>query len=140
MIVKNHESSPPEQSGYTIVELLISVAVGAIASVLMVTAFVYIYGGVVVEQARSSMVLESQLFLGKIVDDVRVANEIRTTNQISDTYEPGGGWITSDPANIMIITQPATDATDDFIYDSATGFPYQNEIVYFGDEDTMYRR
>lgn len=128
------------QRGFTIVELLVAVSVSAIASVLIVTAFVFTYGSVIVEQARTNMVQQSQLFLRRMSDDVRVANEVRTTNQISDTYGPGGGWITSDPANILIVTQPVVDDDDNLIYDSTTSYPYQNEVIYFGQDDVMYRR
>lgn len=128
------------EEGFTIVELLVAVAVAAIASVLITYAFVFMYGGLVKEQTRSQMVLESQVFLKRMVDDVRVANQILSTNSLADSYEPSGGWVTSDPANIIVVTQPVTDAANDFIFDSSTGYPYQNEIVYFSDGNTMYRR
>jgi hypothetical protein len=66
---------------------------------------------------------------------------VRSSNSLPDTHNTGG-WTTSDPANILIVTQPVVDSSDDFIYDTATGYPYQNEIVYFGDnsENVMYRR
>lgn len=127
------------EKGFTITELLVAIAVGAIASVLIVTAFIFTYGSVLVEQTRADMVLNSQLFLRRMSDDIRVANEIRATNQISDSYQ-SGGWVTSDPANILIFTQPVTDDDDNLVYDDVTGYPYQNEIVYFGDNNKMYRR
>lgn len=133
-------TSRSKQQGYTITELLIAISIASIASILIMYAFVYMYGGLVREQTRSQMVLESQLFLKKMVEDTRVANQILTTNSLPDSYEPVGGWITSDPANIVVLTQPVTDVNNDFIFDSSTGYPYQNEIVYFSDGDIMYRR
>lgn len=129
-----------QEGGFTIVELLVAVAVASIASVLIMYAFVFMYGGLLKQQARSQMVLESQLFLKRMVDDIRVANQILSTNTLSDSYEPTGGWITSDPANIIVLTQPATDSSNNFIFDDSTGYPYQNEIVYFSEDTTMYRR
>lgn len=129
-----------KQKGFTIVELLVAIGVASIASVLMLYAFVFMYGGLLREQTRANMVLESQLFLKRMVEDTRVANQILTTNSLADAYEPSGGWITSDPANILVLTQPVTDSAKDFIYEDATGYPYQNEIVYFGGGQTMYRR
>ena len=136
------------QTGFTITELLVSVAIGAIASILMVTAYVFSYGSLVAEQTETLMTLESQQFLRKMIEDVRVSNEVRTKNQIPDAYKPGPGtggsegWETSDPANILVVTQPAVDVDENFIYDPDTGFPYQNEIIYFGDasDNRMYRR
>jgi prepilin-type N-terminal cleavage/methylation domain-containing protein len=128
------------QQGFTITELLVAISIASIASVLIMYAFVFMYGGLLKEQSRSQMVLESQLFLKRMTDDIRVANQILTTNSISDTYEPAGGWLTSDPANIILVTQPVTDVNKEFIYDTSTGYPYQNEIVYFSSGSTMYRR
>jgi prepilin-type N-terminal cleavage/methylation domain-containing protein len=128
------------QNGFTITELLIAVSVASIASVLIISAFVFMYGSLLKEQTRSQMVLESQVFLKRMVDDIRVANQMLTTNSLPDAYDPVGGWLTSDPANILVLTQPATNASKDFIYNSTTGYPYQNEIIYFGSGATMYRR
>ncbi len=133
-------SKKPRDEGFTIVELLLSVSVASIVSVLMVAALVFMYGSLIAEQTRSSMVLESQLFLRRMVEDIRVANEVLVTNTIPDTYDPPGGWLTDDPANILIVTQPAVDVSKDFIYDTDTGYPYQNELIYFGSGSTMYRR
>lgn len=127
-------------SGFTIIELLIAVSVAAIASILMVSALVFMYGSLLREQTRSSMVLESQVFLRRMVDDIRVSNQILTTNALPDSNEPVGGWVTSDPANTLIMTQPAIDSSRDFIFDDSTGYPYQNEIVYFGASNVMHRR
>jgi hypothetical protein len=39
-----------------------------------------------------------------------------------------------------VLTQPVTDSANNFIFDDGTGYPYQNEVVYFSDANTMYRR
>jgi prepilin-type N-terminal cleavage/methylation domain-containing protein len=132
-------SSRVNQQGFTITELLLAVAVSAIASLLIMTAFVSTYGSVIAEQTKTNMVLRSQLFLRRMSEDIRLSSAVRSTNVIADAYN-ATGWLTSDPANVLIITQPATDASDALIYDSSTGYPYQNEIIYFGDQGTMYRR
>jgi prepilin-type N-terminal cleavage/methylation domain-containing protein len=129
-----------KKQGFTIIELLIAVSVASIASILILSAFVFMYGSLLREQSRAQMVLESQVFLKRMVDDIRVANQMLTTNSLADAYDPVGGWVTSDPANILVLTQPATNASKDFIFDSSTGYPYQNEVVYFGSGTSMYRR
>lgn len=129
----------PAQSGFTIPELLVAISVGSVLSVLMISVFIYGYGGLLIEQSRANMVLDSQLFLRRMTEDIRVANQILPTNTIVDSNDLDG-WITSDPANILILTQPAVDENDNFIIDSNTGYPYQNEIVYFGQGQSIYRR
>lgn len=128
-----------DEKGFTITELLVAIALSAMASVLIVTAFVYTYGNVLVEQAEASMVRQSQLFLRRMVEDIRLSNHIKTSNDIADAYN-AGGWVTSDPANILVATLPATDENGEFVYDDTTGEPYYHEVVYFSDGDTMYRR
>lgn len=128
-----------KQAGFTIVELLIAVTVGTIVVSTMMFITLTFYGSLVREQVRSRMVIESQLFLRKMTEDVRLANSVNTINSIADPSNTGG-WTTSDPANILIITSPAVDSNKDLIYDTATGLPYQNEIIYFGSGSTMYRR
>ena len=130
---------PKNQSGFTITELLVAIAVGSVLSVLMISIFIYGYGGLLIEQTRANMVLDSQLFLRRMTEDIRVANQILPTNTIADSNNISG-WVTSDPANILILTQPAVDSGDNFITDTNTGYPYQNEIVYFGDGENIYRR
>jgi prepilin-type N-terminal cleavage/methylation domain-containing protein len=126
--------------GLTLVELMVSMTIGSIVVLLVVVLTVNFYGDIYREQVRSEMVIESQLFLRKLVDDIRVSNAVRPTNLLTDSYAPVGGWVTSDPSNILIVTSPAVDVNRDFIYDSDTGYPYQNEIIYFGSGSNMYRR
>lgn len=128
-----------EKNGFTLVELLIAISVAAIASVLISVAFVNTYGSIMIEQTRTSMVRDSQLFLRRMVEDIRISNNILDTNTITDGYN-SGGWVTSDPANIIIATLPATDSSNNFIYDDITGLPYYHEVIYFGSSGTMYRR
>lgn len=139
-MIRAYSNKHTSESGFTIAELLVAVALGAIASFLMVAAFVFTYGNIIVEQTRTQMVQQSQLFLRRLTDDLRVASEIRSTNSISDVYKTGG-WVTSDPANILITTQPATDTNNNLIFDPITGYPYVHEVVYHSDGgDKMYRR
>jgi prepilin-type N-terminal cleavage/methylation domain-containing protein len=70
------------ESGFTITELMVAIALSAIASVLIVTAFVYTYGNVLVEQSEASMVRQSQLFLRRMVEDIRLSNHVKTSNDI----------------------------------------------------------
>lgn len=132
-------ASLKKQGGFTITELLIAIGLSTIISVAMLSLVLFYYGALVREQTRASMIMESQLFLRRLVEDVRVASEIRTSNSVVDPSK-ADGWTTSDPANILILTSLATDSSKDFIYDATTGYPYENEIVYFGSDRTMYRR
>ncbi len=137
--IKARKTNKSNKKGFTIIELLIAVSVATIAVTLIMYAFVFLYGGLVKEQTRANMVLESQVFLKKMVEDIRVANKILATNTLTDSNRPSG-WTTNDPANILVLTQPVVNSSKDFVFDTATGYPYQNEIIYFGEGGNMYRR
>lgn len=128
------------QAGTTIVELGIAVSVATLVSILMFLIFTTFYGSVLRADAESRLVVESQIILRNIVDEMRIATSIRDTNQNSDPNEPSGGWATDLNNAILIIAIPARNDDKEFIINDLTGEPYTNEIVYFADEGTLYRR
>lgn len=128
------------QSGFTIMELMIASAVGIIISTLMMGVSLFYFGNVMQSQVTAKMALDSQLVLTQLVEDIRLSDGISATNQLADANAPPGGWVTNDPSNIIIINTPAIDSSRDIIYNSSTGYPYRNEQVYFTTGSTLYRR
>lgn len=128
------------QDGFTLTELLVSISLSSIAAFLMITAVIYTYGYMYAEQAKAEMTRNSQVFLSRIAEDLRIGNTVLAAGVLPDTYAPTGGWVTSDPADTLILGVPATDENNEFVIDPNTGDPYQQEIVYFGDDEVMYRR
>lgn len=126
--------------GFTILELLISISIASVLTLVLVTVTVYYYGDILRSQATAELAIESQTVLRKIIDDTRLADGIRTTNQITDANAPVGGWVTNDPSNILIIATPAITTARDIIYDSSSGQPYENENIYFQSNGVFYRR
>lgn len=127
------------EKGFSIVELVIATAVAAIVSAVMLSLSLYFYGDVLQAQATTEMAMESQLILTQLVEDIKLSDGIGSSNEIPDANQPGG-WTTNDPSNILIIKSPAIDNNRDIIYDSETGYPYRNELIYFTNGTSMYRR
>jgi len=125
--------------GFSIMELVIATAIAGIISVVMFSVALYFYGDTLQSSASTQMALESQLILTQLVEDIRLSDGISSTNQITDPNQPGG-WTTNDPSNIIIIESPAIDSDRDIIYDSETGYPYRNELIYFTSGTKMHRR
>src|SRR5580765_2166085 len=126
--------------GFTITELVLSITVaGFLAAVLFTTTFYY-YANVSQSETSSALALESQNILAQLTDDIRLSDAISSTNALADAYSPPGGWVTSDPSNILIIESPAVTSSRDIIYDSNTGNPYRNEYIYFTSGTNMYKR
>ena len=129
-----------DERGITLIELLISIAIAAMLSTVLFTVTFTYYSEVVKSQIASLLAIESQQVIRTVVDDVRVADSMATTNTITDPNGPPGGWVTSDPSDILIIESPAYDSARNVIYDPNTSLPYRNEFVYFRSGTNIYRR
>ena len=126
--------------GFTAVELIISITVaGLMVGVLFLATFRF-FANAMQSQQTAELALESQTLLGQLVEDLRLDTGVEATNVLTDAHEPGSGWQTSDSGNVLVIATPAIDDNQDIIYDPDTGFPYQNEIIYFVSGRTMYKR
>lgn len=131
---------PARHSGFALIELILAISIAAILTVVMMVVMIYFYGDVLKSQATAELAIESQTVLRRIVEDTRLADAIRSTNQISDPNSPVGGWTTSDPSNVLIVATPATDDTQTILYNPDDAYPYENEVVYFSNGSSMYRR
>jgi hypothetical protein len=127
-------------TGFTVTELVTSIAVGGFLAAAIFVATFYYYANVTQAETATILALESQSILTQMTDDIRLADAVANTNAISDPNAPVGGWVTSDPSNIIIIESPAVDSSQNIIYDTGTGFPYRNEYIYFGSGGNMYKR
>lgn len=129
-----------KQEGFTLPELTISISVALVVSALSMLIFINYYGSILRADVESRLVVDSQILLRNLVDELRIATGIRSTNLNSDPYAPTGGWATDLDNAILIIALPARDDAREFIIDPLTGEPYENEIVYFAEDDILYRR
>jgi prepilin-type N-terminal cleavage/methylation domain-containing protein len=126
--------------GFTITELVISLTVAGILAMTLFIATFYYYADVMQSETATTLALESQSILTQQTEDIRLAGAIASTNALTDANAPPGGWVTSDPSNIIIIESPAIDSNRNIIYNPDTGFPYTNEYIYFMSSNSMYKR
>ncbi len=127
-------------SGFTITELLISVSIASIITLMLITIMVDYYGDILRSQATAELAIESQTVLRKMIDDTRLADAIRSKNQITDANAPAGGWVTSDPSNVLIVANPAITSSRSIIYNPSNNYPYEDELIYFNSGTNLYRR
>lgn len=128
------------QAGVTVVELLVVIGISSALLLAFLTVSVYMYGDTLRASAYSQLAVESQTVLRSVVEELRQSSSIRTTNAIPDSNSPSGGWTTSNSNLILIISTPVLDSSNNFVIDSGTGYPYQNEIVYFASGNRLYKR
>jgi prepilin-type N-terminal cleavage/methylation domain-containing protein len=127
-------------NGFTLPELVTSITIAGILATVLFTATFYYFANAAQSETATNLALESQTILTQMTEDIRLADSIATTNSITDSHSPVGGWTTSDPSNIIIIEDPAVDSSRSIIYDSSTGNPYRNEYIYFTNGANMYKR
>lgn len=128
-----------QSSGFTVVEVIMSLTIAAILSGVLLMVTFRFYTNAVQAQQTAELALESQTLLGQLTEDLRLAAGVRSASTITDANQPSG-WTTSDTNNVLVIASPATDSTGGIIYDPLTGDPYANEFIYFLQDEVMYKR
>ena len=126
--------------GYTIPELTISIVILGILIVSLFAFSTYYFTNVTRYNEFVQMSADSQNLLRATIEQLRYGAGVRQSNTITDPNAPVGGWNTSNANFVIIIAVPAIDSDRNYIIDSATGSPYNNELVYFKDGTTLYRR
>lgn len=136
----NHRTQPSRSDGFTIVELTISIAVLGMIAVGVMWAFTNYLQLTTRSGIMAEMTTASQNLLRATVEELRYGAGVRQTNAITDPNGPGGGWNTSNANFVIIIAMPALDTEGDYIIDTDTGQPYNNEFVYFKSGNNLYKR
>lgn len=127
-------------NGYTVAELLIAIAVSVVVVTVLSGMTTIVYRQLQISRTTAELSSESQQILRAVVEDIRLAGGLLSTNTINDQYSPQNGWVTNDPSNVLIIASPAINETSDVIYDENSGLPYKNELIYFSDGNKLKKR
>lgn len=126
--------------GFTIPELVISITLIGVISVSLLAIFVNYFTIITRNNMVIDMTVDSQNLLRSTVEELRYGAGVRQANTIADPNGPPGGWNTSNANFVIIIAVPAIDNNRNYIIDSDTGSPYNNELVYFKEGTTLYKR
>lgn len=129
-----------DQRGFTLVELNLSLLVLGFIMVSILGVTTNFLVTITRNNVTADMALDSQSLLRTLVEEIRYGAGIRQTNTIADPNSPVGGWNTSNTAFIIITAVPATNSSNDYIIDEDTGKPYLNELVYYKQGRTIYKR
>ena len=135
MLVNTNKSD-----GYTLPELVFSLFLIGIISISLLSAITYYFAYITRANNFSDMTVDSQNLLRLTAEELRYGAGVRQTNTISDANAPSGGWNTSNTAFVIVIATPAKNSNRDYIIDTATGSPYNNELVYYKSGNKLYRR
>jgi prepilin-type N-terminal cleavage/methylation domain-containing protein len=127
-------------AGFTVVELIISISLMGIISVALLAATMNYFVLVSRNNLVTTMTVDSQNLLRNTVEALRYGAGVRQSNAIIDGNGPGGGWNTSNEDFVIIIAVPAIDVQREYIMNPLTGAPYNNELVYYNQDGSLYRR
>jgi Tfp pilus assembly protein PilV len=131
-------------AGFTLVEALVSLVVTT-AMVLVITN--YMLGGI--EQTtlalnRDTLIKETEQSLDLMANDIRLSANADQNNRWADANSPGGtgyqfGW-TSECSTLVLATA-AQDQSGNIIFSDAKNYITQkNNLVYFVQNGTLYKR
>lgn len=126
--------------GFTIVELIISISVIGIIAVSLIAVITNYFVIITRNNTAVDMTVDSQNLLRATVEELRYGAGVRDNSTLIDANEPPGGWSTSNANFVIIISVPALDSNNNYIINSATGSPYNNEFVYFKQNKTLFKR
>ncbi len=129
-----------KQHGYTLPELVLSLFLIGIISISLLSAMTYYFAYITRANHFSDLTVDSQNLLRSTAEELRYGAGVRQTNTIIDINAPSGGWNTSNTAFVIVIATPAKDSNREYIIDTATGSPYNNELVYYKSGNKLYRR
>jgi type II secretory pathway pseudopilin PulG len=130
-----------DQSGMTVIELLVATIVAGLVLALVFGFFSSSLQTLTGAQVRSEMERDVQLASRRMQEDIELAAKTLLHNTITDPNAPGGTWTaqTTSPA-VMIMESLALDSSRNIIFDPLTLLSYKNEVVYYVSGGTLYRR
>jgi prepilin-type N-terminal cleavage/methylation domain-containing protein len=131
------------QSGFTVVELIIAITVSAILSLAILGFFIDEIGITSKADAKAQLLQEAQTGLDTVNKDIRLSSNADLNNRWPDNYAPTAGnqysW-TSNSTTIILATA-AQDTSGNIIFQDASKYiPYKNNLIYFVQNGTLYKR
>lgn len=133
-------NSTQSDKGFTITELIVAMTAGTIVAMVILSITLFFFADIMRIDAETRLLSEAQTALNRVVEDMRTGSEILVSNTLADSNEPTGGWTTSNSDLVLIVSTPSVDSTNNFIFDSDSGNPFQDEFIYFTDGNNLYKR
>lgn len=136
-LVKNIEA------GFTLTELIVVMVVGTLVATVVLSVNLFFFADIMKSSLETQLTLEAQNINNVVVEDLRLAESILDTVDtvnLNDPSEPAGGWNTSDPDHILIVSELAVDENGEFILDDENGVLFKNNLIYFAEDQILYKR
>lgn len=147
------------QKGFTIMEVLVTLPIVSLLSLILATTMFELYGQMLQGAATSRLRMEGEILLLSLEDELLFSTDFATvkSTDLSDTNAPTGGWTyNTTPTDTLIVYETALtadrrDPDREFVYKKAStcGSSYNiaiNNLIYFTAQNpsdeyrSLYRR
>jgi type II secretory pathway component PulJ len=135
--------SQNDQRGMTLVELTITMVVTLTVATGVIVFMVSGLRNFSTASAKANILAQAQTAMDKISADIVSAAAADDNNRIDDSHSPIGGnpngWASD--SDTLILATAAENSAGNIIYADATQYiSYKNNVVYFLNNGTLYRR
>lgn len=133
-----------EQSGLTIIELLIALVITAFLTTIVVSFSVDKLEQNSIQNTQYQLLTNAETGLDRITTDIRVASAADDNNRYQDPNAPGApanelSWASN--SGTLILATAATDSQGNIIWsDSKDYVSAKNNIIYYLNKGSIYRR
>lgn len=137
-------SRNPNQSGMTLVELLIALVITGLLMTVIVGFSTDKLRDSALQGAKNDLLTNAQTGLNRVTNDIRLANSADDQNRWSDNNAPGApgdlySWNSS--ASVLILAIAAQDSSGNILFDDAHDYvSAKNNSIYYVSNGTLWRR
>jgi type II secretory pathway component PulJ len=133
-----------EESGLTIIELLIALVITAFLATIMITFSVDKLEQGTIQSAQYQLLTNAETGLDTVSNDIRIANSADDTNTYQDPNSPGAptnelSW--SSNSTTLVLSVAAENSQHQILFQDPSDYvSYKNNIIYYLNGTTLYRR
>lgn len=130
--------------GITLTELIISISVISILSIVLMNFMVNWLQQHSVTQTRAELLTTAQDTLDSITNDIRLSSAADLNNRILDTHAPGApanqqSWASN--ASTLVLASAVEDTSGNIVFsDPANYTSEKNNTIFFVNNGVLYRR
>lgn len=130
------------QSGFTLVELVITMVLMSIVSLMLANFVITWLAASTLAQARTDLLTNAENALDTITEDIRLSGSADVNNRWPDSNGPGGnqfGWASN--STTLVLARVAEDSSDTIIFSDISRYITQKyDQIYYVSGGTLYRR
>lgn len=133
-----------DKKGITLVELLLSISIISILSLILMNFMVNWLQQHLVTQTRAQLLSEAQVVLDTVTNDIRLSSAADQNNRILDPNAPGApgdqqSWQSN--AATLVLATAVEDTNGNIVFsDPANYTSEKNNTIYFLQNGVLYRR